>query len=205
MAFIPAVNCAQVEIRATYFGQQVENTLYFENEASFTTADMIALGEAVSDWWVDEVLTAGLSNQVALREVYVTNLTTVSSPTTTVLLNTGAVGSNSSPGLPGNVSIVISFRTEQRGRSSRGRNYLFGLTESLVAGNQVDVGSLETFRTGYVSLIGAILPAGWTWVVLSRYTNNAPRVTGLMIPITAVVVVDNNVDSQRRRLTGRGN
>jgi hypothetical protein len=41
-------------------------------------------------------------------------------------------------------------------------------------------------------------------VVVSRYHLGAPRVTGIATPVITYLATDNNVDSQRRRLTGRG-
>jgi hypothetical protein len=39
---------------------------------------------------------------------------------------------------------------------------------------------------------------------VSRYANGAPRTVGIATPVTSVVLVDQRVDSQRRRLVGIG-
>jgi len=45
---------------------------------------------------------------------------------------------------------------------------------------------------------------GADWVVVSRFHDNAPRTAGVVSFINAATVVDATVDSQRRRLPGRG-
>jgi len=57
---------------------------------------------------------------------------------------------------------------------------------------------------------GAALPVGWEWVVVSRYSGTdvnddpVPRVTGIATLVSNVLFTNNTVDSQRRRLPGRG-
>lgn len=144
------------------------------------------------------------SNSVVFREVYVTDLTTAVSPTVADTSSAGIVGGTStSSGMPGNVTICTSFRTAGRGRSARGRNYFIGLVESVVTGNAATTTLTTALVEAYEALLLSPEP-GFTWVVLSRFAEGAPRVTALAQTVTSVVLVDSNVDSQRRRLEGRG-
>jgi hypothetical protein len=43
-----------------------------------------------------------------------------------------------------------------------------------------------------------------TWVVVSRFSGGVERVTGVTTPVVQAAYHDLNLDSQRRRLTGRG-
>jgi hypothetical protein len=108
-------------------------------------------------------------------------------------------------------TFVVSFRTDLRGRSFRGRNYVIGLTEDMVDGNSLEAGVSEPWRLAYAHLGTLVADIDWTWVVVSRFSGVSgsppeptPRVAGVTTPITSVVVVDQFIDSQRRRLSGRG-
>lgn len=203
MAFIPVLNTAMCELRFTLFGQQIENVLYFEHTGSISTLDLQNLATALDLWVANYYLLAGLSQDIAYREVFVTDLTTATSPTASASVNAGDIGTLTQPSLPGGTCIVASFRTAGRGRSSRGRNYISGLGESTVTGNQVALVITTQFITAYEELINNP-PTDWQWVVVSRYTGGNPRASGVTEPITSVTFTDLNVDSQRRRLTGRG-
>lgn len=114
--------------------------------------------------------------------------------------------------MPGNVTMSVSFRTALRGRSFRGRNYVAGLTEDQVAGN-IFISTLSaSWKAAYEAIAAAIASTGWTWVVVSRFSGvdavtkePIPRAAGVTTPVLSVIVVDDFVDSQRRRLAGRGN
>jgi len=209
MAFIPVANTALVEVRFTQNGQNVENTLWFENAADPDSAALTTLAIAVRDWW-DAELKPIVSSNVQLREVVATSMTTDSSPIGSSTPAEADFGGSTANIVPGNVTMSISFRTGLRGRSFRGRNYAVGLTEDQVTGNQFVTGLTALWQAAYFALIDAAATAGWQWVVVSRFSgvddsgDPIPRAAGVTTPVIDVVVVDDNVDSQRRRLTGRG-
>lgn len=203
MAFIPVPNTALVEVRMRLDSQLVENTLYFEKDGGISGNDLANLGQTIVDWW-SNYYNQNMSNQLQLREVYVTDLTSQTSDTATVVPSEPLSGLNPSPALPNSVSLTISFRTGGRGRSSRGRNYVVGLVEAAVTGNTVETSYATQLVNAYVQLASPPNVANFSWVVVSRYSNNAPRAEGVTAPVTAVVATDLTVDSQRRRLPGRG-
>lgn len=202
MAFIPVANTVMAEIRAVLFGQAVENTLYFEHlTGDPTISDMEDLADYLSAW-----VTGDFSNNMSLdysfREIYLTNLTTSTSPTFALAISdAGALLGDS---LPSSSCICMSFRTAERGRSARGRNYVSGLTESEVTGNTLSLTRADALVDAYGAIPTYLLSGNWEWVVVSRYTDGAPRVSGVTIPVTTVTYADRFLDSQRRRLTGRG-
>lgn len=203
MPFVPANNAARVEIRCLYLLQNVENTLWFACSQTITESLLEELAGAISTWFQTEIL-PNLSISVILQEVYAVDMTTQTGSTFADTSGAGEVGTATSPAMPGNVTVTVSFRTSSRGRSGRGRNYIFGLVEENVTGNSVSTTWLNTIRDGYGELLVAALPEEWTWVVASLYSNGAPRTQALLSPVQAAVVVDYDVDSQRRRLAGRG-
>jgi len=211
MPFVPVANTCLVETRMTLDSQQVENTLWVEFPTAPSSADMLTLANDIDSWWEAEYAPL-VSDGVQLREVVVTDMTTASSGQVSVAPATPAFGTQTSPDLPSNASLTVSFRTALRGRSFRGRNYLVGLTEDTNTGNIVNGAFIALVIDAYELLLsgGGALTAG-EWVVASRFSgvdangDPIPRAAGVTTPIISVVVVDNVIDSQRRRLPGRGN
>lgn len=203
MAFIPVPNTVAVEIRMGLDGQRVENTLAFEYAVTPTEADANTLGDALIDWW-DNQYSANLCSSLGLVEVVLTDLTADDSFSVTRVPTTPVTGKQNLEPVPNSVAICISLRSSGRGRSSRGRNYIPAIPHDSVALNRV-TGSVLTQLTSAYNTLGTLADdAGATWVVISRSHNKIPRTTGVTFPITTVVFTDNVVDSQRRRLPGRG-
>lgn len=193
-----------VELRYTYLEEQCENTLYFRPVAGSPDDNLIALGNAVLLWW-NASIRPYLSNQLTLREIYLTRLDSATAEAYLFVPPTPLpVGGDTAAAMPGNVSLAVSFRTANRGRSYRGRNFIVGLVEPAVTGNAVSSDFASGMQTGYGALLTGAIADDWDWVVVSRFTAGAPRATGIATPITSVSVVDPYVDSQRRRLRGRG-
>lgn len=203
MAFVPAFNTVEVELRQRWDSQKIENTLYFQREAGWDVTSMDALAASLITWWTDE-LAPYVSNAVSLVEVYMTDLTTETS--LAYGYNTGLPVSavQESPSLPNNVALCISFRTSNRGRSARGRNYVPGMTELGTTGNTITSAIVDGVEAAYFALVGVATANDATWVVCSRYHNNAPRSTATLYLIREAICIDPTVDSQRRRLPGRG-
>jgi hypothetical protein len=205
MVFVPGDNIAQVSIRGTLHGQQVENTLYFGNFSGAGTTDNLGgLGNDILAWWVAE-MTPQLVDEYVLREVYVVDMSSDTAPTATVTPPIPTTGDITATSLPNNVALCVSFRTAGRGRSSRGRNYISGLPEQATLNNNFTSLVSNAIKAAYDKLLdAATFSLDWTWVVYSRYENKQPRVTAFTPAVEAVVLTDTVVDSQRRRLPGRG-
>lgn len=206
MAFIPVLNVAQASVRYTVSGQLCENTLYFLYTTTPGSEDLIDLATYLKGWRAT-FLKPIQGAHCLLREVYCTSLVSATSPTGAWVENPPDAGTYSGTPLPNNVTVAVSFRTEGRGKSSRGRNYALGLTETALSstlGQSVQAAYAEDLLAAYEELINNP-PTDWNWVIVSRYTEGAPRASGLYIPVTSVILADSTIDSQRRRLPGRGN
>lgn len=204
MAFIPVTNTVEAQIRMTLDNQQIENTLYFTNTDLYTATEMTVLGNDLLDWWTDQ-MAQNLSDDVTLREIYLVDLRTETGFTVTVPSGSPApTGVNSGGAVPSNAAMCVSFRTDLRGRSYRGRNYISGIPASEVTLNTVSPTRIAGLIGSYELLFGFLLSNGWSWSVVSRRHNGADRITGVPTQVTSVVVVDATIDSQRRRLPGRG-
>lgn len=204
MPFVPVPDTVLAELRFDYFGQKVENTLYFRKLGGSSIAQAVGLMNDLELWWTT-LLSDYLSEDISLRELNVTDLSSASGYSVSQATPTpNPKGAIAAAGLPGSVAICVSFRTPNRGRSFRGRNYVAGLAETTVAGNELDATRVAGILGSYQGLPSMIVTTPWDWVVVSRESGGVDRVTGLSTEITSVVIVDDFVDSQRRRLTGRG-
>lgn len=210
MPFVPVPNVAEVEVRMTQAGQKIENTLYFDFGAEPDAATMLDLANDIEGWW-ETSLAPLISETVQLREIVVTSLTSETGAQVTVTPAIAQFGLHGDPPMPNEVSFAISFRTELRGRSFRGRNYAVGIVKSQTDGNNLIGATPTQYQTAYSELLGTAITGDQSWVVVSRYSGvdpdtrkPIPRVTGIATPVTAVVVVDSTVDSQRRRKPGNG-
>lgn len=212
MPFIPVPSVVQININQRLHGEQVQNTLYGVNFGGITPANMLLLaGEIIT--WVGSQLYDELSNDLSLFEVAVRDLSVADGPFVIAPPTTPVVGGQVAPALPGNAAACVSFRTGLVGRSRRGRNYVAGLPEFRVTGNLIGEPLVTSLADAYSALFaptGPFQASGYAWVVVSRYSGTDP-VTGEPIPrefgqptIVSGVRVDNAVDSQRRRLSGRG-
>jgi len=205
MVFIPVPNVAEVHLRYTQSGQLTENVLYFEGVPPVDGLALRMLAADIFNWW-NANLKPLINAQTFLREVYAVSLDSATSPAGTFAPSSPVAGTYIGTPLPNNVTIAVSFRTEGRGRSSRGRVYQVGMSETSLssAQGQTVQAAYATDLVDAYDLLRTSPPSTWTFVVVSRYTGGAPRITGLAQPVTQVILTDTFVDSQRRRLPTRG-
>lgn len=203
MAFIPVPNVAQVNIRSTLDGQRIENTLYFKHLSAWSGVELANLASLVRAWWTTGPR-AQLSSGLVLREVYAVDLTSANGATATDAVTNDPGGPDTAFRVPNSVALCVSFRTAQRGRSYRGRNYVAGWTVDSVTGNTFNSTKANAIKDAYEDLLVGLNDGEYQWVIASRYANGQPRTTGVWSYVTAVTLVDLTVDSQRRRLPGRG-
>jgi len=205
MAFVPAPNIVAVELRCTLDGQNVENTWHVNVFHEPTVADLVALANNIATVVIGSWLT-NLSDQLTFREIHLRSLHTANGVEHTAAFPANTTGSLVSPVMPSNVTLCVSLRSQSSGRSARGRLYWMTLTELDVVGNTVASGRVGTIVGAVQDMIDQMVTIGYAWVIVSYITNNAPRVGGpVYFIVTTALVVDSIVDSQRRRLPGRGN
>lgn len=203
MAFVPAEDVVAVEVVYELDGQTVENTLYYHFEAgSPTLTDVRDLLGVVRDVIVEELIPL-LSNAITLVRLIGTLLTTADALSTVLAVSPPVAGGAVEEPVPSNVAYSVQLKTASRGRSFRGRNYIAGLPGSQVVLNTVSVAERANIVAAY-EVLRVAGDATWTLGVLSRQHNNVPRVTAVFSPVTSVDTADATVDSQRRRLPGRG-
>ena len=201
MPFVPVPSTAMVELLYRQDSQRLENTLYFRQADDYDTAELTTLATEVIAWATANLLPL-VSNQVTVVGVKATSLESETAPAVEVAAN--VVGGNSFPALPNNATLAIKFLTASRGRSARGRNYWVGLTENDVLNNTVNPVVVAAMIAAYQELLDAGTITEGAWSVVSRTLDGDPRNPGIAQLVTGVTVTDATVDSQRRRLPGRG-
>jgi len=204
MAFVPAPNIVMCEIRASKAGQLVENRFHIDVLHQPVPGDLSALAGLL----VPNIVAGFLPNlptDVTLTEFHQRSLHTQNDIELTTPFPAGSTGTMSGEPLPNNCSYCVSLRSTSVGRSARGRLYWLGLSADQVVTNNVDATHRTAITAAVESLRAQIAAASSVMVIVSYRQNNAPRVGGpVYFVVSTVLTVDDVVDSQRRRLPGRG-
>lgn len=206
MAFVPVPNTAQANIRYLQGGQQIQNSIYFQLGTPWTPLLLSSLAGNVRAEWITHVMPT-LSAGVSLVDVHTVDISDDTGPVGDA---TGAVvpgGVTDTNPLPNHVTFAIKFTTSARGPGARGRIYLPGPSDAGVTGNTLTIGYAEDLRDGVAAACGAIetgVGAGCIHVVPHRFEGGVPLSVGLARGVTGYGFTDLVVDSQRRRLPGRG-
>ena len=91
------------------------------------------------------------------------------------------------------------------GRSARGRVFVAGIVaEMCFSPNVLASLYVDAFVSALNDLVDPDFAAGWQHVVWSYQTAGEPRMAAFPYGIELYVAVNNVLDSQRRRLPGRG-
>jgi hypothetical protein len=203
MAFIPVPDVCAITLDGVWLGEDAVNTLYFRKTGGWSGAQMLALATGVRLWWADEM--QGLTSlSGSLQGVRYRGLATANEPTDVVTGSGPLQGTKVGDPTPGPTSFAIKFRTGLAGRSFRGRNFMWGIVMGDVSGNVLSGSQAEGYRLAYNALFDIATAHSCTWVVVSRYANKLPRVTGISTPVTSVSYTDLNLDVMRNRAAGRG-
>lgn len=203
MAFIPATNTIKAEMRFTYQLQACENVIHFKKGSPVEEADFDVIGNNIVTAW-DANIKPAMGSDLSLDSIKFTDLTSETGPTkvyTSGLPSAGTMVSFHS--LPSNVTVVASLKSIKRGRSYQGRFYHIGLDETHVDGNYVNLPMRATILLFLETVMGESAVEGYDLSIVSYYHNNAPRISAEVTPV-ATIFVGGTLDSQRRRLPGRG-
>jgi hypothetical protein len=203
--FIPAPNCASVELICSSNGEVVENIFHVQKGSPYSASDLASLRTTV-DGYDSATFKQSRSTAVTLQRIRTKALDSTSSPFEDYSLPTPRPGTQAGALWPNNVTWCLKIATGLAGRSQRGRWYMIGLTTGSVGATANQMSSVSgpfflTWLNGWITTLSA---AGHTFVVLSYRTDHAWRGTAHAVPATGFVAVDYNMDSMRKRLTGRG-
>lgn len=197
--YVPVPQTFMAEMRYLWNGENCENTLYFKLRAGATDTTVAGLADMLYNWQDQELRPLQVAT-CALVEVYLTDLTTQTSPTYSLTPPTPSGGQLPGPSHANSVCPVVTFKTAQRGRSSRGRNYFPGIGEEQVAASTISSTYLTALDAAYSLLLAPAFSPNWEWHVVSRYSAGQPRAVGVALPVQAVVITSPLVGSQRGRV-----
>ena len=200
--FIPVPDTFKCEMRFTQYGQEVENVLYVRQHEPLTPVTMDAAGALLVLWWVTNMAPRTCVD-VSLNEVKITDMSASDAPAESFTTGLPVSGTYDRSGLPGNVTLAVKLSTHSRGRSYTGRSYIVGIPDGSQTGNQVNSDASALYKAAYESLISELSIGGLDLVVVSFVHDKLLREVGVATDVTSVTI-DQNLDSQRRRLTGRG-
>lgn len=206
MAFQAVPETAVCHVIGELFGQVIENTLYFAFPDDPLLSEVAQLAASVGQWAVAEYCPV-LAADYIYRRTEAQSLATELAPAVTDVVGTGTPGGNAdTPAAPGGTCLAVSFRSGLGGRAYRGRNYVSGLPTGHISGNQLDETVTNQLVDAYSALMTYILDdlPDAVHVVVSRWAAGVKRPTGIHTPVTTYLATNRDIDSQRRRLTGRG-
>lgn len=159
------------------------NTLWFFHPSGWVESDALALGDAISDWAAAEIMPY-LFNGVELGEVVVYDMQ---------VLDSWVVTSTSSAGTDGGIGgsfaslascMTVTFKTNRRGRSYRGRNYISGFSETQVGAQFFEATAIAGIELAYENLPTAITGTGGLHVVASAQNGGVERPFGVHQTVT---------------------
>jgi len=200
MAFQAVPDTAEIVVNYSGNGSTMANVFHAKKSGGYILADIVALADAVdavivADWLVRQAdcfsyvstVVRGLDEENDLEA------------TNTDGAGPGAVAT---VGQPTNVTFSVKKTSGLTGRSARGRAYWIGMPAADLAAdeNTLDAGAVTAIVAAIDEIRIEIATAGWIPSIVSRFTNNAKRITGVTFEWTDSSAVNNVVDSQRRRL-----
>lgn len=203
MAFIPVPNGVSLCFHFTGAAQNWQFCLTLRKSAGEPLDTDLQQATADGHAWWTSTLKALVSTGVSLASIVAQDLTEEGGQQYQDTI--GEAGTMSGSSVPLNACAVISARTARRGRSFRGRNYLSGLTDAILGSsmNAITSGHASALAGAWASLRGTLDGHGLDHVIASKQHNGQVVSPADVNEVTAYVV-DTLIDSQRRRLTGRG-
>lgn len=201
-AFIPVPDTARVRMVYSSNGSEVMNVFHWKGSAPLSSADLLGLVTAVNTAWAANLKPRQI-NTCKLLFIEATALDAPSAPQVTLSVNVAGTASGSAA--PNNVTFAAKFATGMTGRSHRGRMFFVGLNQAGTTGDQLDpttaAAEIAAIQAFFVAVNVAV---GYAHVVVSYCQDKLWLTTGAAYDVISYLLTDTNLDSQRRRLAGRG-
>lgn len=203
--FIPVPNVASVELIYTYGGIVCENVFNVQKGSNYSASDLVAL-RGVVDTWDNSSWKTYRTSGCLLARIRTRARNAADAPYEDYALPTPRAGTTTGGvALPANVTYCVKLATGNAGRSMRGRLYTPGLNSQFIGTTPQEASG--TYSNNVVASLNALktalATAGHTLGVVSYYSGGW-RSEGVFTAATGWVAVDLHLDSQRRRLAGRG-
>jgi len=199
MAFQSVPDTVEVVLDFLMSGTPTANVLHFIKPGGYNQSALDNLAGRVQTQLVDHYLPM-LTLTQALNGVRVKGLSTENDLQASNS-DDSATGTVVQTALPNNVSLCLTLRTGVTGRSARGRFYCQPPNDGdLATPNTVTT----TYKNAMIALLGDIVTAangaGFSLVVVSRFTNKTKRAVGVTFSVTDIIARNTRLDSQRGRM-----
>lgn len=182
--------------------RQFLNTFHVDKATDWTLPEMITLANDFGTWWQNSYRQA-IPDDIALTQVQVRKYDPTAPLGFDLEVNPAIAGALPGEVLPGNVTSTVSWRTGLAGRRFRGRIYIPGLNEGNVDSQDLISSTIvNLLSSAAISLISSALTNGKLTIFHAPKEVPTPFDNTSTDVLTSVV--ENIVDSQRRRLPGRG-
>lgn len=196
-------NTIQCDIVYILHGSRVENVVNVQVPGGVDAAVLQDTANEVGGWVLSTLLPL-LSNNVQFLMVEAKNLSILSGGVAVYNAPSSSFGGVGDGSAPNNVSYCISLRTARSGRSYRGRFYVAGVPKNKLTGDTVEANWTSDLLAALNGLISLLAALDKLLVVVSRIQDHIVLGVAVATPVETASVTDFVVDSQRRRLFGRG-
>lgn len=202
--FIPAPDCARAVMNYTVFDQQIANVFYFKRPGPWDLGSLQEQAEEMRSAW-NVRLSPLLSAAVVLLDITITNVAVEDDEKYVLPCNDVGTYSSAAFETTGN-TFCIKFNTHRVGRSYRGRMYWPLLNANAVNDGKIASSGIADSMIGALALFFADVAGvtGNDHVVVSYQNGCEWRTTAEATQVLTYTYTDLNLDSQRRRLPGRG-
>lgn len=195
MPSVTIPNVASVTVKGRLFGQDVENVWYVLVGPTPEVFEFNAIAAAFESGY--GAIMPALSQDLSITEIVVKDMNVAAGVETTLAITPAMTGGAATASMPGGTALCISLRTALGGRQFRGRKYFSGIPTSEVVENSFTSDFVDSILTGVSTLLTAL-------VTVDHPIQVASPTYGTSSQVIAAIATDLYVDSQRRRLTGRG-
>jgi len=209
LAFQPCPETAELRLVASFNGVTAESVMHCRISATPDSTEMTDVLNVYHDW-VTGVYASSSSQDLLLETAIVTDLNVEGGLQATSDLSglNGLVGSAVKTNQD---CFCVKLLTGHAGRSFRGRQYVIAVPfTDYLDQNHLTSTAVSKWVDCYNALREDLNTASHPLGVLSRYSKDVvptpphKRTNGLLTDVTSIAATDNIIDSQNRRLPGRG-
>lgn len=206
LPFQPVPNTVEIAVQGTLMGQQVENKFYAQAAEAITSSMVNELAGIAADWVTAHFL-ANVPAAYNHTRVVARDLTSESS-FETVDSSAAGPGTNSGTYMAGNVTAAVHRATIFSGKKQKSRIYhIAPMTGFMADNNDLSTAGANALIVLYDQLRTAILAGTegtYTYGYPQRIIDGVRLATANFIEVVGHTFTDKYLDSQRRRLPGRG-
>lgn len=198
MPFVPNADVIRISLDWRLGGEVANNVFYAFNAAADTPS---VVQEAAEDA-VAAVITNMLpvmSADVEFLGATAYSMASETAPTFAAVVSPAEAGGTASDLQSRAFSVISTLRTQNRGRSGRGRIYWPGAAESQTEDGQLTSGALTAWGAAQGGFFFEMSSNGFPVIVYSQYTGGAPRTEGLAQLVVTAEIRSPRPGQQRRR------